>query len=320
MRKRLLTASPKEILAMSKKELLEAIRLSEGRVVMACARCRGPNLVDGVSNAEVVAAFGADIVLLDTYDVKDPCIPGLPSKNPADDEVPELRKVQIKLGRGWTLREIRELIGRPVGVLLTYAPEDMRESLIEHYGNIFATRETARIAAELGADIIYIGGWGEECYSMVEEIVSEVGKKVIIEFGRPHGPGLLGFSAPLHGTELITEKEIKRIIDTGVDIIGLPAPGTYPGWTIQHASHLVKLIHDHGVLASLGIHTSQEGSNVEIIQRIGIYAKMAGADIIELGDSGFTEQMVPPENIMALSIAIKGRRHTYRRMAFSILR
>lgn len=320
MKKRLLTATPKEILAMNKEELLDAIRLSEGRVIMACARCRGPNLVDGVSNAELVAAFGADIVLLDTYDVKDPYVPGLPSKNPADDEVSELKKVQIRLGKGWTLREIRELIGRPVGVLLAYAPEHMLESLVEHYGNIFATRETARLAMELGADLIVVGGWGEECYDILEEIVSEVGDKVIIEFSRPHGPGLIGFKAPSHGSQLITEKEIKRLVDIGVDIIGMPAPGTYPGWTIEHTSRLVKFIHDNGALASLGIHTSQEGSNVEVIQQIGIYAKMAGADIIELGDSGFTEQMVPPENIMMLSIAVKGRRHTYRRMSISILR
>jgi hypothetical protein len=308
------------MIKMSKKELLEAIKISEGRVITVCARSRGPNLVDGVSNAEIAAAFGADIVLLDTYDVKDPYVPGLPSKNPKDDEVPELRKVQILLGKGWILREIKELIGRPVGILLGYAPEHMRESLIKHYGDIFATRETAKLAADMGADLIAIGCWGEECYSGIKEIVSEVGNRVIIEFSRPHGPGLMGFGAPLHGSQLITEEEIIEILKTGVDIIGMPAPGTYPGWTIEHAGRLVRVVHDHGALAALGIHTSQEGSNPEVIQRIGIYAKMAGADIIELGDSGFTEQMVPPENILMLSIAVKGRRHTIRRIATSILR
>jgi hypothetical protein len=80
------------------------------------------------------------------------------------------------------------------------------------------------------------------------------------------------------------------------------------------------MIHDYDILVGLGIHTSQEGSDVDTIRRIAILAKMAGADVYELGDSGFTESMVPPENIMALSIAVRGIRHTYRRMAMSPLR
>ncbi|MPM90657.1 hypothetical protein SDC9_137779 [bioreactor metagenome] len=46
---------------------------------------------------------------------------------------------------------------------------------------------------------------------------------------------------------------------------------------------------------------------------------MAGADIQHIGDCG-TFGIALPENIMALSVTIRGIRHTYRRMAQSILR
>ena len=120
--------------------------------------------------------------------------------------------------------------------------------------------------------------------------------------------------------DLMPVEELRAILETGVDIVGLPAPGTFPGWTVEQAGLLVDIIHEHGALASLGLHTSQEGSDAATIRRLAINAKMAGADIHELGDSGYTESMIPPENIMAYGVAIRGRRHTYRRMAMSILR
>ena len=39
-----------------------------------------------------------------------------------------------------------------------------------------------------------------------------------------------------------------------------------------------------------------------------------------ISDVWLTESVPDPENILALSIAIRGKRHTYRRMAFSIRR
>lgn len=320
MVKRFLTATPKEILAMNRDELLESIRMSEGRIIAVGARVRGPNLVDHVSNAEVAAAFGGDIIIIGTYDVQNPYIPGLPSRESKLPEDEVLRQVQIELGRGQTPRELRELIGRPVGVLLIVAPKEMEEGVKRHYGGIFATKENARLAVEQGADIIYTSGWGEEeSINAIRTVKEEVENEVIIASGRVHGPGLMGYRESI-GKDLIKEEEIRKMVDAGADIISLPAPGTFPGWTVDHASKMVDIIHDAGALASLGYHTSQEGSDTETIRHIAILSKMAGPDMYELGDSGFTESMVPPENIMALSIAIRGRRHTYRRMAMSPLR
>ena len=64
MIKRLLNCSPKEMLALKPAELKDAIRMSEGRAVSALARTRGNNYIQYVTNAEVCAGFGADIVIM----------------------------------------------------------------------------------------------------------------------------------------------------------------------------------------------------------------------------------------------------------------
>jgi len=82
----------------------------------------------------------------------------------------------------------------------------------------------------------------------------------------------------------------------------------------------VDLARAHGAVTGLGVHTSQEGSNPETLEHIALLAKMCGPDIHELGDSGFTESIIDPMNIMRYGVAIRGRRHHYRRMAVSIKR
>ena len=56
------------------------------------------------------------------------------------------------------------------------------------------------------------------------------------------------------------------------------------------------------------------------IRRIAIDNKQLGADIQVLGDAGLNENMGLPEVIQAMAIALKGRRHTYRRLTESVLR
>jgi hypothetical protein len=318
---RLLHASPKELLAMNTKELLTAIRMSEGRTIMVSSRVRCGNLVDYVSNAEVSAAFGADIIMLDTYEPVNPYITGWPSKNPEDDLA--TKDIQVPMGRGWTLREIREIVGRPVAVLLLIHSGMNEGGTKKHYGNILATVENAQKAIDLGADYISLSGWApfEEIKNNIHKLRKVTEGKAILEFARPHGPGLIGDNdAPLDPRQLLSDEEIRMVLDEGVDVVSMPAPGTYPGYTVEYTGSLVEKIHAAGAMASLGLHTSQEGADIDTIKRIAILAKMAGADIHELGDSGFNEMMIEPQNIMNYSIAIRGRRHTYRRMAMSIKR
>jgi hypothetical protein len=317
---RLLHATPGQILSMSTPELLTAIRISEGRTLAVCARVRSANLVDYVTNAEVAAAFGADIVIVDTYEPANPYIPGWTSKNPQDDEL--TKNIQVPMGKGYTLKEIRELIGRPVALLLTI-PYGSDPGLSKHYGNILATDENVEKGLESGADIIFLGGWApaDVMAKSLRAIRRLTEGKAILEYARPHGPGLIGRNDySLGPSALISEDEVRLLLDEGMDVVGLPCPGTYPGFSLEYTCRLVEMIHNGGALAALGLHTSQEGSDIDTIERLAVLAKMAGADIHELGDSGFNECMIEPQNIMAYSIAIRGRRHTYRRMAMSINR
>ena len=113
--------------------------------------------------------------------------------------------------------------------------------------------------------------------------------------------------------------DVKEFVEAGADIILLPAPGTVPGITMEYVRGLVSYAHSLGALTITAIGTSQEGADVATMREIALMCKMTGTDMHHLGDSGYGG-MALPENIQAYSIAIRGIRHTYRRMADSILR
>lgn len=314
---RLLTATPRAILNMGPQELLNGIRMSEGRTITAVARVRGPNACDGVSNMELCAAFGADIVALGLYDPHNPYFPGLPNKVQLEPDDTILAQVQADLGRGWTLKEVREHVGRPIAAALygteTSFPDQMEASFVK----AVATVENARLLADQGADIIQIMDWLAEpdvLADRIRDIKREVGNDAIVAFARPNGWGLFGSFAP---REAITPTEIATLARAGAQIIEIPAVGTLPGTTPELVGSWVSAIHEAGALSNLWIASSQEGADTDTIRQIGWGSKQAGADIITISDVGLTESVPDPENILALSIAIRGRRHTYRRMAFS---
>ena len=80
-----------------------------------------------------------------------------------------------------------------------------------------------------------------------------------------------------------------------------------------------RLIKKMGALSLTAIGTSQEGADEAVIKEIALINKRAGADIQHIGDAGWCGVALP-ENIMALSVAIRGKRHTYFKMAQSIKR
>lgn len=92
-----------------------------------------------------------------------------------------------------------------------------------------------------------------------------------------------------------------------------------PGMSQEKVTSLIACAHAHGALAMTTIGTSQEGADVSTVRQIALMSKMAGADLHHIGDTGYMG-IALPENIMAYSIAIRGVRHTYTRMARSINR
>ena len=308
MTKRLISCTASDLAAMDKPQLLEAIAASEGRV-LAC-ECIGitPPLLTDVTNAEYAAALSADLLLLNMFDVRQPVIQALPPVPPAE-----------------TVRELKRLTGRPVGINLEPVDPALAArqdgSLWQMSSGRLATPENARIAAEMGVDMILLTGNpgnGVTNHAIARALCAlreAVGRRVILAAGKMHAAGVRGEG----GSRILTPADADALMDAGADVILLPAPGTVPGVTLEWAHSLIERVQSRGRLALTAIGTSQEGADPDTIRRIALLCKMAGADIHHIGDTG-VPGMALPHNILAYSIAIRGERHTFRRMACSVNR
>lgn len=307
MAKRILNCTASELASYNAKELLEAIAGSEGRVLAGeCIGITQPLLTD-ITNAEVVASMGADILLLNMFDVKNPVIQALPAVRPSE-----------------TVREIKRLTGRMVGINLEPVEDGANENddtLWQMSEGRRATAQNALLAADMGVDMVLLTGNpgnGVSNRAIVESLRSirgAAGDRLILAAGKMHASGVITEAAE----NIITREDIRAFREAGADIILMPAPGTVPGITMEYVRELVSFSHSLGALTITSIGTSQEGSDTATIRQIALMCKMAGTDIHHIGDSGYVG-MALPENIMAYSVAIRGIRHTYHRMAQSVNR
>jgi hypothetical protein len=314
MVKRILDATTSDFRAMDRADLLESIRLAEGRTICAEVVCTTLPLIDGVTNAEAAAACGADLITLNVYDVLHPLVMGYrKGKLLTEPGFPRLET--LPAGIDVSVKEIKDLVGRPVGINLEPAP---RERITEQVLGRVASVENARRAAQLGADYLVVTGnpgtgvSTEGIAQATAELAAAVGDQVILVAGKMHGAGL-------GAAGIVSAEAVEQFAAAGADVILLPAPGTTPGATLDTIQALVDLAHKLGKLALTAIGTSQEGADVDTVRRIALMSKMTGSDILHIGDAGYSG-MANPENILAFSLAIRGRRHTYRRMAASIRR
>lgn len=307
--KRILDCCRSDFEKMGTKELLEAIAGSEGRTI-ACETIGAiqPMLGD-ITNAEFAAAMGADILLLNIFDVQNPTIRGLPKTSPEN-----------------VIRKLKELTGRPVGINLEPVEQvlsslDPEENMWAMTDGRKATLENAKKARDLGINMILltgnpgIGVSNAAIVSTLSLYKKELGDDLILAAGKMHASGILSEGAE----KIITREDIAAFAAAGADIILLPAPGTVPGITMEYVRSLVEYAHGLGCLTITAIGTSQEGADVATIRQIALMCKMTGTDIHHLGDAGYGG-MALPENIQAYSIAVRGIRHTYHRMAASINR
>jgi len=307
MAKRMLNCTASDLASYTAKELLEAIAGSEGRVLAGeCIGITQPLLTD-ITNAEVVASMGADILLLNMFDVKQPLIRALPEVAPME-----------------TVREVKRLTGRMIGINLEPVedgPNENDDTLWQMSEGRRATAQNALLAADMGVDMVLLTGnpgngvSNQAIVDSLRSIRSAVRDRLILAAGKMHASGVITESAE----NIITKEDIRAFREAGADIILLPAPGTVPGITMEYVRELVGFSHSLGALTITSIGTSQEGSDTATIRQIALMCKMAGTDIHHIGDSGYVG-MALPENIMAYSVAIRGIRHTYHRMAQSVNR
>ncbi len=293
---------------MTKASLLKSIHASEGRVVVSEIISAVNPVIPGLTNAELAASQGADLLLLNMFDVDRPALVGAPEGFGSDS----------------FLSEVAQLTGRIIGINLELAADGAGENsngFWEITSGRIANGKNARRAVDMGASFVVVTGnpgngvSEHSIINAVSDISNVIGEQAIIIAGKMHSAG-----APnADGGSILKPENAIAYAKAGADIVLIPAPGTVPGMCQQRAQKLVDAIHEAGALAMTAIGTSQEGSDVATIRTIALMSKMAGADLHHIGDTGYFGVAIP-DNIREYSIAIRGVRHTYSRIGRSINR
>lgn len=299
MVKRLISSNYSEILKMNSAELKESIKASEGRVIVSENVVSRESFLGDVTNSEVAKAFGADLILLNAFDVFNPFINGLASR-----------------GKD-TIKDLKRLVGAPIGLNLEPCDQNakMQDQKLEIVEGRLASKLSLREAELLGFDFLCLTGnpgTGVTNKKITESIkTAKDNFNGLIIAGKMHTSGV---------NEPVTNKEsIEAFIEAGADVILVPAIGTVPGFSCDDLKETVNIAHANGALVMTAIGTSQEGSSKETIRQIALANKICGADIQHIGDAGYAG-LAPAENIYELSKAIRGIRHTASVMSRSINR
>ncbi|MCE0826518.1 haloacid dehalogenase-like hydrolase [Buttiauxella sp. A2-C2_NF] len=308
MYKRYLDCNASDLMDLSRTDLLFSLRACEGRILVSETIVTVAPLLTSVTNAELAASQGADLLLLNLFDIENPKIAGMPADTPPED----------------VIRKLQHLTGRIIGVNLEAVDKGFsatHEELWMMRQGRFATAANARRLHEMGVGFIVLTGnpgngiSNEAIAESLQEIRAELGEDMVLIAGKMHSAGIL----PSGSQKLITPDDVEKFIQKGADIILLPAPGTVPGITLEYTQKLIDLAHQMGAMTMTAIGTSQEGADAETVRQIALMSKMAGTDLHHIGDTGYTGIAIP-ENIRTYSIAIRGVRHTYTRIARSVNR
>lgn len=302
---RLISASKSEIEKMSAQELKESVFKSEGRVIMGQHLLfDGAGLVRDVTNSEVLFAFGADMVMLNTINLDDlSANPGL---------------------QGLSYQELKARCGnRPIGVYLGCPKEgaEIEEDTLYFGAGMLCTPEHVQKCVDMGVDFIVLGGNPGSGTSITDVVActkwikKKYGDKIFLFAGKWED----GITEKVLGDPLASydaKDIIRQLIDAGADCIDLPAPGSRHGISVHMIQELVQYVHTYkpGTLAMTFLNSSVEGADTDTIRLIALMMKETGADVHAIGDGGFAS-CTWPENIQQLSYSIKGKPYTWFRMA-----
>ena len=293
MNKRIFDLTRDDISVITRKELVQCIEGSEGRTLMVENVVSMMPPIDLVTGAEMAAAFGADMITLNCLDVFNPQVLVLGAENHG--------------GSGSvTIADLKHLTGRLIGCNL----EPVADEIKNVPAGRCVSKESVKAAISLGVNYIVLTGnpgmhVSQELVVKAIKTVREVSQNVVIIAGKMHGGGI--------GNDYNLDI-IPRFAQAGADVMMFPAPYTTPGVTPEIAHQMMSRVHQSGMLGMLAIGTSQEGANGSYIEQVAMASKAAGADIVHIGDGGFSGIAIP-ENIMTMGLTIRGRRHQFKRMA-----
>ena len=274
-------------------DLVAAIRAAEGRTILAEVVAAAPPLLAGTSNAELVSAFGADLVCLNLVDPTEAdrvLMPGLEALDPPPVGFAGLSR----------------LLGRPVGLNLEPDVDTVPEP-------VRASGSRARAAAEAGAAFVVVTANPGRRVT-VRELAAAVATV------REAAPGLVCLAGKMHqagAEEPLGPDLASALVDAGAHGVLVPLPGTVPGLSEDIAAAMVRAVRGRGGLAVGTIGTSQEGADRDTLRSLALMAKRIGVDVHHIGDAGYTG-IAHPENVYAYAVAVRGVRHTWNRMARNV--
>ncbi|MGX6971175.1 haloacid dehalogenase-like hydrolase [Vagococcus bubulae] len=303
MVKRLISANASDIEAFSKEDLIQSIKASEGRVILSENVVVEEPLIKDITTSEIARSYGADMILLNCFDLLSPEIKGL-YQNVENHQPSDI------------IHDLKKLIGLPIGVNIE--PVDPSAEMFSNKLNISlgrqASKDTFELANQLGFDFILLTG--NPGTGVTNELIAQnirLAKKYfngVIIAGKMHSAGV--------DEPVVSKDSTQAFIDAGADIILVPAVGTVWGITEEMVKEAVDTAHNNNRLVMSAIGTSQESANPQTIREIGLRNKILGIDIQHIGDANMG--LVGIKNIKELSDAIRGERHTVSRFARSINR
>ena len=191
--KRILDCLSSDFARFGREELLYAMASAEGRTIACETICSIQPMLGDITNAEFAAAMGADILLLNIFDVNAPVIRGLPKTAPED-----------------VIRKLKELTGRPIGINLEPVEQvlsslDPEENMWAMTNGRKATLENAKKAAQMGVNFILLTG------NPGIGVTNEAIEQTLTLYKKEFGDRLILAAGKMHASGIITEAAEKKI-------------------------------------------------------------------------------------------------------------
>ena len=299
--KQLTACTASEYSNLSRSDFLQAIKENEGRTLMCECSADAPlYLPEGISNAELLAGMGSDLLILNHYDVTAPLINGIT----ADEE-------------NNLVKEAGRLTGRPAGIRLQAIPDKapMRKTYPCPPGQEASPAAAVKAIAQ-GFRILMVladAKTGRDTLSVnncLKELKKACGDRIILAVGKLHADSYADEDA------ILSIDEINGFANNGADLIVLPAPGTIPCAGTEWAASRIRQIHYRKKLAVTAVNEEGLNADSETLRMIARQSKLAGSDLHYL----LCGRIGDPEAVRSYSIALKGYRNTCFRTCASINR
>lgn len=260
--------------------LKHAIVASEGRVIMAEVAAGASPLYGEVTNGELLCAFGCDLLLVKGMNCRTQAIQGCEN-----------------------LAHFKALTGRLVGVSMeVLADGSLDDPRACNLSNLALLQE-----ADFYCLTAYDkpGVTAERVCDALRQIREMTDKFIVV--------------AKFYAAGLASPLEYAKYVAAGADGVIVPAPASCRGASEEKVTRALEAIQSAGGVGITTISSSQEGADEETVRQIGLASKRCGADMYNFGDAGVAG-MADPQALYAFSMAVRGRRHTWVRMAASLAR